>query len=35
MTREQELDLLRGQAEAIKSELDQVEAKIRALEGNK
>jgi prefoldin subunit 5 len=35
MTREQELDLLKGQAEAIKRELDQVEARIRDLESNK
>ena len=35
MTREQELDLLKGQAEAIKRELDQVEAQIRDLEVNK
>ncbi len=35
MTREQELDLLKGQAEAIKRELDRVEIRIRDLEGNK
>ncbi len=35
MTREQELDLLKGQAAAMKRELDQVEARIRNLEGNK
>jgi len=35
MTREQELNLLRGQAEAIKRELDQAETRIRDLEGNK
>jgi len=35
MTREQELDLLKGQAEAMKRELDQVEARIRDLEVNK
>ena len=35
MTREQELDLLKGQAEAIKRELDQVEARIRDLGDNK
>ena len=35
MTREQELDLLKGQAEAINRELDQVEARIRDLESNK
>ena len=35
MTREQKLDLLNGQAEAIKRELDQVEAQIHDLEVNK
>ena len=35
MTREQELDLLKGQAEAIKRDLDQVEARMRDLESNK
>ncbi|MFC1958889.1 DUF5320 domain-containing protein [Chloroflexota bacterium] len=35
MTRQQELDLLKDQAEAIKRELDQVEARIRDLEVNK
>jgi hypothetical protein len=35
MTREQELDVLKGQAAAIKRELDQVEARIRDLEVNK
>ena len=32
MTREQELDFLRGQAEAMKEQLDQIDARIRALE---
>jgi len=35
MTREQELDLLKGQAEAIKGELDRVQARIGDLEANK
>ncbi len=35
MTREQELDLLKSQAETIKRELDQVEARIHDLEVNK
>jgi len=35
MTREQELDLLKGRAEAIKRELDHVETRIRDLEVNK
>jgi hypothetical protein len=35
MTREQELDLLKSQAETIKAELNRVEAKIRDLEVNK
>ena len=35
MTREQELDLLNVKTEAIKRELDQVEARIRDLEVNK
>jgi prefoldin subunit 5 len=35
MTREQELDFLKSQAEAIKRELDQVEARMRDLETNK
>jgi prefoldin subunit 5 len=35
MTREQELDVLKSQAEAIKRELDQVEARICDLEVNK
>lgn len=35
MTRGQELDLLKSQAEAIKRELDQVEAQIRDLEVSK
>jgi hypothetical protein len=32
MTREQELDFLRNQAEAIKEELDQIDARIKDLE---
>jgi len=32
MTREQELDFLRSQAEAIKEQLDQIDARIRELE---
>jgi len=32
MTREQELDFLRNQAEAIKEELDQIDGRIRELE---
>ncbi len=35
MTREQELDLLKGQAGEIKKELDKVESQIRDLEANK
>ena len=35
MTREQELDWLKSQAEATKAELDRVEAHIRDLEANK
>jgi hypothetical protein len=35
LTREQKLDVLNGQAEAIKRELDQVEAQIHDLEVNK
>jgi hypothetical protein len=35
MTREQELDLLKGQAGEIKKELDGVESRIRDLEANK
>jgi prefoldin subunit 5 len=35
MTREQELDLLKRQAEAIKAELNQVEARMRDLEAGK
>jgi hypothetical protein len=35
MTREQELDVLKSQAEAIKAELNQVEARICELEVNK
>jgi hypothetical protein len=31
MTREQELDFLRGQAEAIKDQLEQIGARIREL----
>ena len=31
MTREQELDFLRGQAEAIKGQLEQIEARIQQL----
>ena len=32
MSREQELDFLRNQAEAIKGELEQIDARIRELE---
>ena len=32
MTREQELDFLRNQAEATKEELDQIDARIKELE---
>jgi prefoldin subunit 5 len=32
MTREQELDFLRSQAEAIKEELEQMDARIKELE---
>jgi uncharacterized protein YfcZ (UPF0381/DUF406 family) len=35
MTSEQELDLLKSQAEVIKAELNQVEARIRDLESSK
>lgn len=35
MTQEQEIDLLRSQAEAIKRELDQVEARMHDLEAGK
>jgi len=35
MTREQELDLLKGQAGEIKKELDRTESRIRDLEANK
>lgn len=35
MTREQELDFLKGQTEAIKRELEQVEVRIHDLEANK
>jgi hypothetical protein len=35
MTREQELDVLKSQAEAIKAELNRVEARICDLEVNK
>jgi hypothetical protein len=31
MTREQELDFLRNQAEAVKEELDQIDARIKEL----
>jgi prefoldin subunit 5 len=32
MTREQELDFLRSQAESIKSQLEQIDARIKELE---
>jgi hypothetical protein len=32
MTREQELDFLRNQAEAVKEELDQIDGRIKELE---
>ena len=32
MTKEEELDFLRGQAEAIKGQLEQLEARMRELE---
>lgn len=32
MTKEEELDLLRGQAEAIKGQLEQIEARMREME---
>jgi hypothetical protein len=32
MTREQELDFLRSQAEAMKGQLEQIDARIKALE---
>jgi len=32
MTREQELDFLRSQAEAIKEQLEQIDARIKELE---
>jgi len=32
MTREQELDFLRNEAEAIKGQLEQIDARIRELE---
>jgi len=35
MTREQELDFLRGQAQAIKGQLEQIDAKMRDLESEK
>jgi len=35
MTREQELDFLRSQAEAIKKELEQIDAKMQDLESEK
>ena len=33
MSKEQELDFLRGEAEAIKGQLEQIEARMRDLEG--
>ena len=33
MTKEQELDFLRGEAEAIKGQLEEIEARIQQLEG--
>jgi hypothetical protein len=33
MTREDELDYLRNQAESIKEQLDQIESRVRDLEG--
>jgi hypothetical protein len=33
MTREDELDYLRNQAEAVKEQLDQIESRMRDLEG--
>jgi hypothetical protein len=35
MTREQEIDWLKSQAETIKTELNRVEARLRDLESNK
>ena len=35
MTREQELDFLRSQAEAIKEELEQIDARMRDMESEK
>jgi hypothetical protein len=35
MTREEELDYLKNQAEAAKEQLDQIESRIRDLEGEK
>jgi len=35
MTREQELDFLKGQTEVLKRELEQMESRIRDLETNK
>jgi len=34
MTREQELDFLTNQAESIKGQLDQIEARIREIEAS-
>ena len=34
MTREQELDFLRNQAEAIKEELDQINGRVKELEAD-
>jgi len=33
MTSEEELDYLRNQAEAVKEQLDQIESRVRDLEG--
>jgi len=35
MTREQELDFLRSQAEAIKGQLEQIDARMRDMESEK
>ena len=35
MTREQELDFLRSQAEAIKEQLEQIDARMRDMESEK
>jgi hypothetical protein len=35
MTREQELDFLRSQAEAIKEQLEQIDARMRDMESGK